>query len=70
MCHSNNDELGIRKQIRLAGIQGLQVNITNLDKCIEFYCVQKQLVYCITRRSLIGGVFEWFTGCRKKDAFG
>lgn len=25
MCHSNNDDPTIRKQIRLAGIQGLQV---------------------------------------------
>lgn len=25
MCHSNNDDRSIRKQIRLAGIQGLQV---------------------------------------------
>ena len=29
MCHSNHDDSTTRKQIRLAGIQGLQV-ITNL----------------------------------------
>lgn len=27
MCHSNNDDPSTRKQIRLAGIQGLQVRI-------------------------------------------
>ncbi|XP_043276805.1 protein EFR3 homolog cmp44E isoform X2 [Venturia canescens] len=37
MCHSNNDELGIRKQIRLAGIQGLQgvVRKTLSDDLVE-----------------------------------
>lgn len=33
MCHSNNDDPAIRKQIRLAGIQGLQVKLLNVASC-------------------------------------
>lgn len=33
MCHANNDDSTVRKQIRLAGIQGLQV----MDLSISFY---------------------------------
>ncbi|XP_015586861.1 protein EFR3 homolog cmp44E isoform X2 [Cephus cinctus] len=37
MCHSNHDDMGIRKQIRLAGIQGLQgvVRKTLSDDLVE-----------------------------------
>jgi len=39
MCHSNNDDPTTRKQIRLAGIQGLQVRLKYYvsDYCIKTY---------------------------------
>lgn len=45
MCHSNNDDSAIRKQIRLAGIQGLQVN--SILIAIYFYSFSLKRKYFI-----------------------
>lgn len=52
MCHSNNDDSAIRKQIRLAGIQGLQVTVfkttyLNISELIGISCRTLKLITCL-----------------------
>lgn len=53
MCHSNNDDPAIRKQIRLAGIQGLQVKPLNVASYFSF---QTSLYLCAFEFVITQGV--------------
>lgn len=58
MCHSNNDDPTTRKQIRLAGIQGLQVRIVNTHVVIQVYIYSNISLQGVVRKTLSDDLVE------------